>query len=311
MSHPRIVWPEGKRFAFSIFEDPDGQTLQQSLEAYSFLSDLGFRTTAGIWTMEPGEARRNSAGETCHNPKYLAWVQELQRRGFEIGLHNVAPASMTREEIAQGLASFREFFGADPVTMANHYNADAMYWGAARLSGLNHAVYKAATLGGWRNRFFGEREGHPSFWGDLCQKHIRYCRNFVFRELNTLKACPMMPYRDPDRPYVNYWYASAEASNLPRFLERVTEESMDRLEEEGGAAIVYTHFGHGYFASGSLDHRFKSLMSRLAKKNGWFVPVKTVLRFLESQGNGTAISRQDRDRMERRWLWTKLRHGTS
>jgi predicted TIM-barrel fold metal-dependent hydrolase len=86
---------------------------------------------------------------------------------------------------------------------------------------------------------------------------------------------------------------------------------MDRLEEEGGAAIVYTHFGHGYFASGSQDHRFKTLMSRLAKKNGWFVPVKTMLGFLESQGNGAAISRQDRDRMERRWLWSKLRHGTS
>jgi hypothetical protein len=39
--------------------------------------------------------------------------------------------------------------------------------------------------------------------------------------------------------------------------------------------------------------------------------VKTLLGFLESQGNGRAISRQDRDRMERRWLWAKLRHGTS
>lgn len=311
MSTPGIVWPEGKRFAFTIFEDPDAQTLRISREVYSCLADLGFRTTAGVWTVEPGEARRNSRGETCANPEYRGWMQELQRRGFEIGLHSVAPGSLTRQEILAGLDAFREYFGIDPVTMANHYNADAMYWGAARLNGLERVLYQAAMLGRQGDQFFGEKEGHPSFWGDLCQARVRYCRNFVFRDLNTLKACPMMPYQDPERPYVNYWYASAEASNLPRFLERVTEESMDRLEAEGGAAILYTHFGHGYFDSGSLDRRFQQLMTRLAQKNGWFVPVKTLLGHLESQGNGQVISRADRDRLARRWLWAKLRHGTS
>ena len=311
MRHGRIPWPDGKRFAFTIFEDPDAGALEQTREIYSFLSDLGLRTTAGVWVLEPGEARRNSKGETCENPAYRAFMQELQRRGFEIGLHSVAPGNMTREEIVRGLAHFREYFGGDPVTMANHYNADAIYWGAERLSGWNRTLYRAATLGKSDNRFFGVQEGHPNFWGDLCRKHVRYCRNFVFRELNTIKACPMMPYHDPDRPYVNYWYASAEASNLPRFLERVTEESIDRLEEEGGAAIIYTHFGHGYYATGSLDPRFKSLMTRLAKKNGWFVPVKTLLGFLETQTNGKPISREYRNQMERRWLWAKLRHGTS
>jgi peptidoglycan/xylan/chitin deacetylase (PgdA/CDA1 family) len=306
-----IAWPEGKRFAFTIFEDPDGLPLSASREVYSFLSDLGFRTTVGVWTVEPGEARRNSLGETCEHPEYRAWMQELQRRGFEIGLHSVAPASLTRDEIVEGLARFRAHFGGDPVTMANHYNADAMYWGPARLNGLSRALYNAVTLGRQLGRFHGEREGHPSFWGDLCRSHVRYCRNFVFRELNTLKACPMMPYHDPDRPYVNQWYASAEASNLTRFLERVTEDSIERLEDEGGAAIIYTHFGHQYFDSGSLDPRFKAIMTRLAQKNGWFVPVKTLLGFLETQGRGQTISRAARDRMARRWLWAKLRHGTS
>jgi len=308
---PGIIWPEGKRFAFTIFEDPDALTLSQSREIYSFLADLGFRTTAGVWTIEPGPDRRNSLGETCQNPAYRAWMQELQRRGFEIGLHSVAPASLTRAEIEAGLDAFREFFGADPVSMANHYNADAMYWGPARLNGASRALYQAVTLGRQANRFAGEKPGHPSFWGDLCRQRIRYCRNFVFRELNTLKACPMMPYHDPDRPFVNYWYASAEASNLPRFLERVTEASTDTLEEEGGAAIIYTHFGHGYHDGVALDARFKAMMTRLARKDGWFVPVKTLLGHLEGSGNGQPISRGERDRMARRWLWAKMRHGTS
>lgn len=311
MQHSGVVWPDNKRFAFTIFEDPDAQTLEMSREVYSFLSDLGFQTTAGVWTVDPGPSRRNSGGETCENEAYAVWMQELQRRGFEIGLHSVAPGSLSREEIEAGLARFRALFDGDPVTMANHYNADAMYWGAARLSGISRTLYELATRGRMNDRFFGEKVGHPSFWGDLCQQHVRYCRNFVFRELNTLKACPMMPYHDPDRPYVNYWFASADASNLNGFLDRVTESSLDRLEEEGGAAILYTHFGHGYFDLGRLDTRFKAVMAKVAKRNGWFVPVKTVLRHLESQGRGQVITRRSRDRMSRRWLWTKLRHGTS
>lgn len=307
----RVVWPNGKRFAFTIVEDPDGQTVEQSREIYSLLSDLGFRTTICAWTVDPGEERRNSKGETCENPEYREWLQELQRRGFEIALHSVAPGSLSRDEIIVGLDRFREWFGGDPVTMANHYNTDAMYWGPARLDGLNRFVYNVATLGRQTGRFAGQIPGHESFWGDLCQARIRYCRNFVFREINTLKACPMMPYHDPDRPYVNQWFASSEASNLERFLERVTNESMDRLEEEGGAAIIYTHFGHQYFDSGSLDGRVKKLLTRLAAKDGWFVPAKTLLAHLEANGRGATISRADRERMARRWLWAKLRHGTS
>jgi peptidoglycan/xylan/chitin deacetylase (PgdA/CDA1 family) len=306
-----IRWPDGKRFAFTVFEDPDASPLSASREVYSLLSDLGFRTTVGVWTVDPGAERRNSRGETCENPEFLAWMQELQRRGFEIGLHSVAPGSLSREEIVEGLARFRAHFGGDPVTMANHYNADAMYWGPARLNGLSRAIYNIATRGKQVGRFNGEREGHPSFWGDLCRSRVRYCRNFVFRELNTLKACPMMPYHDPDRPYVNQWYAAAEASNRPSFLKRVTESTIDRLEEEGGAAIIYTHFGHGFFDNGSLDTRFKAIMTRLAQKNGWFVPVKTLLGFLEMQGRGRTISRAERNRMAWRWLWAKLRYGTS
>jgi len=311
MQTQRITWPEGKRFAFTIFDDPDAQTLHQAQEVYGFLADQGLRTTAGVWTLEPGAARRNSPGETCANPQYLAWMQELQQRGFEVGTHHVAPASMTREEIVAGLDAFRGFFGDYPVTMANHYNAEAIYWGDARLNGWLRTAYRLATRGSTSNRFFGEHPGRPEFWGDLCRDRIRYCRNFVFRDLNTLNPCPMMPYHDHDRPYVNQWYASSEASNVQRFHETVTEASLDRLEEEGGAAILYTHFGHGYTDARGLDPRFRALIERVAQRNGWFVPVKKLLMHLETQGNGAVISRSDRDAMARRWLVAKLRHGTS
>ena len=39
---------------------------------------------------------------------------------------------------------------------------------------------------------------------------IEQVRNFVFSDINTLKSCPYMPYQDPTKPYVNYWFASSE-----------------------------------------------------------------------------------------------------
>ena len=56
-----ITWPDGRRFAFTVFDDPDAQTVDVSRAVYGFLADLGLRTTKGTWVVEPPE--RNSGGE--------------------------------------------------------------------------------------------------------------------------------------------------------------------------------------------------------------------------------------------------------
>jgi hypothetical protein len=306
-----VTWPQGKRFAFTIFDDPDAQSLAVSQTVYSFLRDLGFKTTIGAWTIEP--AIRNSPGETCELRAYRQWLLELQSAGFEIGFHNGAPGSLERPEIIRALDLFRSHFGHDPVAMANHYNQDAIYWGNARLSGLVRAFYDLTSVGRGQ-RFFGHVEGHPSFWGDLCRQRIRYCRNFVFREINTLRACQYMPYFDPARPYVASWYASTEGANCPVFLKQLAEKEQDRLEAEAGACVMYTHFGHGFVdEKGRLHPEFKRLMSRLAAKNAWFVPTGALLDYLRAQRGGQVYTIQAAERrgLERAWLAGKLFHGTS
>ncbi len=154
--------------------------------------------------------------------------------------------------------------------------------------------------------------GHPSFWGDVCRDRIRYCRNFVFANTNTLAACPWMPYRDPAKPLVNAWYASTEGSNATRFLGALSEANQDRLEAEGGACIMYTHFGHGFVDDrGALSPRFRDLMRRLSAKGGWFVPVSTLLDTLAAGRGPMALGQHQRRRLETRWLWEKLFRGTS
>jgi hypothetical protein len=311
-SYPPAVWPAGKRFAFTIFDDPDAQTLEQNRLIYSFLADLGLSTTIGVWPAAPA-SNANSGGETCANPEYRDHMLQLQSKGFEIGYHNAGPQDSRREETIQALEDFRSWFGSYPASMANHYNAEALYWADARISGLQRAIYLLAQRAN-RLRASYQFTGHVPeseyFWGDIAARTIRYCRNFVFRDINTLRACPQMPYHDPDRAYVPLWYASSDGNRCSAFLETVSEANQDRLEEEGGGCIMYVHFGHGFVENGRLNTRFAELMKRLSRKPGWFAPVTPTLDHLAAQGRGKALSRAERARLERAWLWLKLRGGT-
>ncbi len=191
-----IVWPERKRFAFTIFDDTDLETVANGPGVYAFLTGLGMRVTKSVWVSPPTNAARYG-GSSCAEPDYLAWVLELQRAGHEIALHNVASSTSTREETLAGLDRFRELFGHDPRTLANHVgNLEAIYHGENRVSGTRRAIYNVLTLGRRRRLFEGHVPESPLFWGDACADRVSYVRNFVYRGVDTLAACPYMPYRD-------------------------------------------------------------------------------------------------------------------
>ena len=92
-----------------------------------------------------------------------------------------------------------------------------------------------------------------------------------------------MPYKDNAKPYVNYWFASSEGNNSKKFNRCISNENQDRLEEEGGACIMYTHFASGFCQNGKLSEQFKKQMERLSQKNGWFVPAFTLLEYLRKK----------------------------
>ena len=87
--------------------------------------------------------------------------------------------------------------------------------------------------------------------------------------------------------------------------------AQDRLEAEGGACIMYTHFANEFYRNGTLNARFRQLMGRLAKKNGWFVPVSTLLDHLLAIHGHCEIDALQRRRLERKWLLEKLFVGTA
>ena len=163
-----------------------------------------------------------------------------------------------------------------------------------------------------RDIYYGDLRNTPYFWGDVCKERIKYVRNFVYPDINTLKMCPMMPYYDPQRPYVNFWFASTEAPDVASLNACLSDENQHRLENEGGACIIYTHFGKGFVRDGELNSEFKELIARLSERDGWFIPVSELLDYLleKRKGNNT-ISRSERNILERMWIKHKLRIGTS
>lgn len=311
MSTP-ITWPDGKRFAFTVFDDTDAGTVENLKPVYDHLAACGMRTTKSVWPLAGTEPPAIVGGLTCADERYLQWLLDLQRTGFEIGFHNATFHSSKRERTAEGLGKFRELFGQYPTSMANHTTCqEGIYWGENRVSGLHRTLYNLLTRGQGRGWFRGHVEGDEYFWGDLCRQHFKYVRNFIFSEINTLKKVPLMPYHDPDRPWVQHWYASSEGGRLEPFVETIREANQDRLEAEGGACIMYTHFAKGFFQNGQLNARFQELIARLGKKNGWFVPVTTLLDYLVKVKGTHTLTRAERAALEQKWLLHKLRVGTT
>ena len=284
---PKIQWPNNKQFAFTIFDDTDRANLKDNQLVYQCLNELNFKTTKSVWMMK-GKKPTKDSGVTCDDKIYLNWLLELKNKGFEIGYHNTTYHSSYRQEIKKGLEKFVKIFNHSPAVMANHSaNQENIYWGSHRVSGSRRAIYNILTRFK-KNKFYkGHNESSPYFWGDLCRKHITYVRNFVFSDINTLKCCPFMPYSDRTKPYVNYWFASSEGNNVKMFNKCLSDENQDRLEEEGGACIMYTHFADGFCQNDKLSEKFKKQMKRLSKKNGWFVPVSTLLDFFKKRNQST------------------------
>jgi hypothetical protein len=308
---PSVRWPEGKRFAFSVFDDTDMATLENVGGVYDFLGDAGFRTTKSCWAFSGDPTKGKFPGETLDDAPYRRWLVDLQAKGFEIGWHGATWHTSYRDTTAKALERFAEVFGHDPMIGASHTTGEeSMYWGDRRLSGSRRWLYNILTHDHNRGRYHGDIEGDPRFWGDLCMKKIKYYRNFVFGDINTLLACPFMPYHNPACPYVNYWFASSDGNRIERYVRCISEAAQDRLEEQGGACIMYTHFSCGFLNGAQLEPRFESLMRRLSRKNGWFVPASTLLDHLLAVRGDREITAAQRRELERRWLRNKLLTGT-
>lgn len=282
-----VTFPDGKRFAFTIIDDTDMAMLERLRPVYGILEKYGLRTTKTVWVMASNDqSNPANRGESLSNPAYREFVTDLNRKGFEIALHGVRGGSSRRQESIAGLEDFRTVVGGYPRMHINHsLNRDNLYWGKHL-----YAYRPLQWAGGLfiRHDFDGEDPDSEYFWGDLARERIQYVRRFTYPEINLLKLVPAMPYRLRDKPYVNYWFPTANGGRVIEFDRLLQPENLDRLEREGGVCLVYAHLGSGSFNKGAgVDPRFEARIKDLASRNGWFAPASDILDHLRRQPSWT------------------------
>lgn len=308
---PRAVtFPGGKRFAFSIVDDTDMATVERVKPLYELLHRYGFRTTKTVWVLESNEpSHPPNRGDTLQDPAYRAFILDLKNRGFEIALHGVRGGSSQRQDIIDGLKEFNGILGEYPTIHINHsLNRDNVYWGELRWS-FAPFQWGYGLIG--KHKFFGQDSASAHFWGDLVKQHVRYVNQFTYGDINLLTINPSMPYRLSDKPYVNYWFPTADGDNLDWFDELLRPENLDRLEREGGVCLVYTHMGAGSFNKNGGPHpRFEARLKDLASRNGWFAPASEILDYLREQpGWRPDLSFREEVRLEILFLWNAILRG--
>jgi hypothetical protein len=280
---PPLVFPDGKRFALSIIDDTDMATVERLRPVYEVLEKYGLRTTKTVWALDSTELDHPANhGDSLQDPEYRVFIEGLRQRGFEIALHGVRGGSSLREDTIAGLEEFRRVVGDHPRMQVNHsLNQENLYWGADL-----YALAPIRWLAGLRIRFpfSGHTPGSGYFWGDIARERIQYVRRFTYADINLYKMVPSMPYRLADKPYVNYWFPTANGDRVIEFEALLSDENIARLEREGGICLVYAHLGSGSFNSGSaVNPRFEARIKQVASRPGWFVPASEILDFLAKQ----------------------------
>jgi len=307
---PPITFPDGKKFGFSIFDDTDGAKLERIKPVYEYLHTLGIKTTKSVWALPQNVSTGfEDSGDTLENPEYVTYLQWLQQNGFEIAYHSARAVSSTRIQQEKALNLYFEKLGAYPSILVHHSNnRDNLYWGGDRLNNFILKAFYNLQMPENKGRFLGHIPGTEYFWGDIAEKRVTYVRNFVFNEINTYKINPSMPYHDPTKPYVKYWFSSAAASGVQSFNALISSDNLDQLEREGGVCIVYTHFAYHFVdAGGQLNSVTRERLKDLASRNGYFVPVSKMLDFLRTRKKSDGkIPWTEQAYLQIRWIFEKI-----
>ncbi|MBI5118517.1 hypothetical protein HZA56_18780 [Candidatus Poribacteria bacterium] len=300
-------FPYGKNFAFTITDDPDHTKLQKVKPVYDFLVKNGFKTTVAVWVLEakrsnglPDQENSHSESDTLQREAYRKYILWLKEKGFEIAIHTVSEGNDRREDTVRGYEEYKKIFGENPkINIMHSNNLENIYWGSKVITNKYLQWFMEHVAGTIYPKvkfpFEGEVPGSPYFWGDILREKTKYVRLWGTDDINTLKFNQTMPYHDPAKPYVEYWFSFSDGYNVRFFKQLISDENIERLVKERGASIVYTHFAAGFTLKTKegkyeIDPSFSEQMEKIARhKQGWFVPASNLLDRLLLMKNVTLV----------------------
>jgi len=305
LSSSRLQFPEGRQFAFTIIDDTDVATVENVKPMYRLLESLGMRTTKTVWPVACPEGSRDfSSSQTLEDEPYREFIVDLQRRGFEIASHGATMESSRRDRTLRGFGLFRDVLSGYPRVHANHaYNRENLYWGTHRLDDPVLRYIYARTNGQSEEHYRGHIDGSEYWWGDLSAAHLSYVRNLTFDCVNLLRINPSMPYHDPARPLVKYWFSASDAEDEEEFCRLLSRPRLDALKREGGVCILATHLGKGFVQAGEVQGASRRILEFIASLDGWFPPVGELLDWMLAQRDDSSLPAREWRRMQWRWAY--------
>ncbi|MGU8573759.1 hypothetical protein [Clostridium perfringens] len=303
-----ITWPNNKKFAFTIIDDTDKASINNIKPVYDYLYKSGLITTKTIWALP---SKDKFGGQSICDKEYREFIKDLVDKGFEIALHGVGSGDYNREETLYGIKLINETFNRIPKIHINHaHNSDNIYWGEKRFVYPIDKIYKYLRHIAKRKSIIslGDEDNSKYFWGDFCKKNIKYIRNMVFSDINTISCDKYMPYKEKRKEkYSNYWFSSSDGYNCETLIKLLSNENIDKLEKENGCSIVYTHFAYGFVnEKGELNKEFKECIDYLSSKNGWFVPASQILDYLNNNKNNNYISQFQLIKLNIKWFYERI-----
>lgn len=298
-----VSFPDDKRFAFSILDDSEFETVADLRSVYALLQELGLSATKVVYSQaaHPG-ARSNSC--SLDDPEYRDFILELRDRNFEIGWVGASRGSNSRDRVIEGLERFRDVLGYYPRVRTNSRSSrENLYWGNERLDQPLLKAVMHRTLPTPAGYFLGHDQNSPFWWGDVCLERVEYTLNLTFDDVNLMRINPSMPYHDPNRPYVRWWFSASDADSCSEFNQLLRPDRQERLERDGGCCIVATRLGQGFVRDGQIDRLARKRLESMAARAGWFMTVSTLLDYLRSGAAQMTIPLDEWDRMQ--WKWSR------
>ncbi len=281
----RLIWvPAPYAAGFTAVDDTDAATVGQVRAVYDFLMEKDFRITKTVWAFAPDEKCGIPAlpdttlrGVTLEDAEYARYCKALLDNGFEVCLHGASAGNNDRRKQQAALSLMRSGYGDPGVFICHSKNADNLYW-EEKVTGLQPFRFLLGLYS--RHQCSGEIPDSKYFWGDLCHTHVRYIRLLRTRNTNTLAANPSMPYHDPAKPFVRYWFSATKRS----LRDCATVEAIERLKRENGLTVLYQYM-HRYAdpITYALDPGMVDAVNRITDcRDIYIAPAGTMMARLES-----------------------------
>jgi hypothetical protein len=301
----KVAFTEGKKFAFTLLNECPTVPLATVRPVFALLDSLGLQITQIVSSF----ASPRGEGCSLDDAEFRDFVIELRDKGYEIGWSGASSESNERERTIEGLERFREVVGHYPRVYINHAaKRENLYWGNGRIDQplLKAVIHRTAPRP--PGYFQGHVEGSPFWWGDVCRQRLDYVLNLAFDDVNLTRINPSMPYHDPTRPLVRYWFSASDARDCSEFNQLLRPDRQDKLEREGGCCVVATHLSRGFVRNQQIERLARKRLESLAARDGWFVPVSKILDHLRGDED-TVLPSDEWDRMQWKWARDIVRRG--